>query len=157
MFHLLFFIFFICAACLQCWRGPVAGSGPPAVSLRRLLCLAVALVVCRASVAGSFGSCRGLWPTLGLKRLVLGDLSALGRGGADVPDFLRNFFVLIAHNSGPLAVDFGGSSRGLGLYRLLLFGVLLGWRGARGQLWASSGWFSGLLSFAGHLWPAPRV
>ena len=99
----------------------------------------------------------GLWPTLGLKRLVLGDLSALGRGGADVPDFLRNFFVLIAHSSGPLAVDFGGSSRGLGLYRLLLFGVLLGWRGARGQLWASSGWFSGLLSFAGHLWPAPRV
>ena len=98
----------------------------------------------------------GLWPTLGLKRLVLGDLSALGRG-ADMPEFPRRFCVLFARSSGPLAAGFGGSSRGLGLYRLLLFGVLLGWRGARGQLWASSCWFSGLLSFAGHLWPAPRV
>ena len=56
-----FFYFFMCLilCCVFAARaGLVAGSGPPAVSLRRLRCLAVVLVACGASVAGSFGSCR---------------------------------------------------------------------------------------------------
>ena len=155
LFFNLFYLLFVLRVCSE-GGGLVAGSGPPAVSLRRLLCLAVVLVACRASVAGSFGSCRACGQLSASSGWFWG-IFLLWAGGPMLTSFPLTSCVLIARTSGTLDVCFGGSSRGLGLYRLLLFGVLLGWRGARGQLWASSGWFSGLLSFAGHLWPAPRV
>ena len=53
-----FYFFYLCCVFAVVAGGLVAGAGPPAVNLRRLLCLAAVLVACRASVAGSFGSCR---------------------------------------------------------------------------------------------------
>ena len=154
------FYFLICFICYLCCvfavraGGLVAGSGPPAVSLRRLLCLAVVLVACRASVAGSFGSCRACGQLSASSGWFWGSF-CFGAGGADVNHFQTNFCASFASSSGPLAVGVGGSSQGLGLYRLLLFGVLLGWRGARAQPSASTGWFSILLSLRsaqGQLW-----
>ena len=112
-FMLYFFNFCYLCCVFAVVAGPVAGSGPPAVSLRCLLCLAVALVVCRASVAGSFGSCRGLWPTLGLKRLVLG-IFLLWAGG-QYGRFSRPFLRLICTRLWASSCRFGGSSPGLGL------------------------------------------
>ena len=53
-----FSFFYLCCVFAVRAGGLWPALGPPAVSLRRLLCLAVVLVACRASVAGSFGSCR---------------------------------------------------------------------------------------------------